>query len=432
MEQSKKKLKQPWYELESNRDFILNSSREAPRAFLYNLWTPKVLVGKAAIGFMALHLLEEFAEDQRRVLIIVDPFLEKYADRVVGSLKARGFTCEIWKGVEPEVPIETVREGVKTCDAFKPTILITIGGGSAIDTAKAVFLLYEKPDVDFYNLIPLNAIGLRKKIKKFIAIPTTSGTGSEATLGSMVMDTTQNPPKKINISIMEMLPDLAILSTEFVKSMPAHLTAGTGIDALAHALSAYFCSCHNVFSDIFSLEAIELILDYLPRAYKRGNDLEARERMQIAAFLAGLAISNSGIAMDHSLGHSFGGTFHVHHGVCVGLFVPYAIQFVSKNTDRYIKVAELFGVKTQGKSNEKILEDLIQTYKNFLRALDLPTSIKEIDKPRITRQELDENLDLLAKNAFDDICTLDNFRMPTEKDFQKIFSYAYEGKDIDF
>ncbi|TFG18256.1 MAG: iron-containing alcohol dehydrogenase [Promethearchaeota archaeon] len=291
------KNSRPWYELPKNKEFIMRSSREAPRSFLWNLWTPKIMVGKAAVGFVSYYLLELFPEEERKVLIISDPFLEKSAIRVQKSLNSRGFQTKIWAGVEPEVPFYTIKEGVKVCEEFQPSILFTIGGGSALDTAKMVFLLYEKPDIDFYSLIPLNFLGLRKKIKIMIAIPTTSGTGSEATFGSMVKDTSQTPPKKINISIMELMPDIAILSTEFVEKMPPKLTAGTGVDALAHAFSAYMCSCHNTLSDLFSLEAIRLILKYLPRAFKRGNDLEAREKMQVAAFLSGSAISNAGIAL---------------------------------------------------------------------------------------------------------------------------------------
>ncbi len=410
----------------------MRTSREAPRAFLWNLWAPKVIVGKAAIGFLSIFLLEQFKEEDRNILIIVDPFLEKSAIRVEKSFKTRGFTCKIWKGVQPEVPIETVQEAVNVCNEFHPRILITIGGGSAIDTAKMVFLLYEKPDVDFYNLIPIDALGLRKKIKKLIAIPTTSGTGSEATFGSMIKDTSQDPPKKINISILEMLPDIVILSTEFVKSMPPKLTAGTGVDALVHGMSAYFSSCHNTLSDIVSLEAIKLVLKYLPRAYRRGNDLEARERMQVAAFLGGLGIGNSGVSMEHALGHSFGSVFPIHHGVAVGFFNPYAIQFMSKNSDRYIEVAKLFDIEIKDRSNQEILDDLVRKYKAFLRKLDLPTCVKEVKEPLIDKETYANKLDELVQFAWDDICTFDNLRVPTEEDLKEIFTYAYDGKDIDF
>ncbi|MHA1293501.1 MAG: iron-containing alcohol dehydrogenase [Promethearchaeota archaeon] len=424
--------KKSWYELPHNKEFVMRTSREAPRAFLWNLWTPKVMLGKAAIGFLSIFLAEQFKKEERKVLIVCDPFLESSGIRVQKSLSARGFECKIWKGIQPEVPLETVQEGVKVCDSFSPKILVAIGGGSTIDTAKMIFLLYEKPDIDYYNLIPINALGIRKKIKKLIAIPTTSGTGSEATYGSMVKDTSQTPPKKINVAILELLPDIAILSPEFVKNMPPKLTASTGIDALVHAFSAYLNSCRNTLSDIMSLEAIKIILKYLPRAYKRGNDMEAREKMQIAAFLAGLAISNSGVSMEHSLGHSFGTVFHVHHGISVGLFNPYAIQFIAKNSDRYIAIAELFGIETKNRKNQEILNDLIKIYKNFLKSMDLPTSIKEIKDPKIDEDTYMNKLDQLIAFAWDDICTFDSIRVPNKEDYKKIFIYAYNGKNIDF
>ncbi|MHA1343326.1 MAG: hypothetical protein ACTSQG_05035, partial [Promethearchaeota archaeon] len=180
------------------------------------------------------------------------------------------------------------------------------------------------------------------------------------------------------------------------------------------------------------LEAIKIILKYLPRAYKRGNDMEAREKMQIAAFLAGLAISNSGVSMEHSLGHSFGTVFHVHHGISVGLFNPYAIQFIAKNSDRYIAIAELFGIETKNRKNQEILNDLIKIYKNFLKSMDLPTSIKEIKDPKIDEDTYMNKLDQLIAFAWDDICTFDSIRVPNKEDYKKIFIYAYNGKNIDF
>ena len=256
--------------------------------------------------------------------------------------------------------------------------------------------------------------------------------GSEATFGAVVIDSTQTPPKKIGIAAMELIPDVVVLSTEFVEKMPPKLTAGTGADALAHAISAYLCSCHNTISDLLSLAAIKMILEFLPRAYKRGNDLEAREKMQIAAFIAGLSISNSGVTIDHSLGHSFGGSFLVHHGVSVGIFTPYAVQYMSKNTDRYIAIAELFNISTADRSNHEILKDFTREYKNFLKSLNLPTCVKEIIEPKITKEEYMSKLDQLVTFAMDDICSYDSLRVPNKEDFKELFIYAYDGKDVDF
>jgi len=432
IEESRKETRRSWYESDYYKDFVKRTSREAPRSFLWNLWTPKVMVGKASVGFLSNYLLEQVEEDERRVLIIVDPYLEKSGIRVQGSLESRGFECKIWTGVQPEVPFETIQDGVRVCNEFKPKILFAIGGGSTLDTAKLVFLFYEKPDIDYYNIIPITPLGLRKKIKSLIAIPTTSGTGSEATFGAVVIDSTQTPPKKIGIAAMELIPDVVVLATEFVEKMPPKLTAGTGADALAHAISGYLCSCHNTISDLLSLDAISLILEFLPRAYKRGNDIEARERMQIAAFLAGLSISNSGVTIDHSLGHAFGGLFSVHHGLCVGFFTPYAVQYMSKNTDRYIAIAELFKISTKDRSNHEILKDFTREYKNFLKSLNLPTCVAEIIEPKITKEEYMSKLDQMVNFALDDICTYDSLRVPTKEDFQKLFICAYDGKNVDF
>ena len=148
------------------KDFVKKSSREAIRNFQWSLWTPKVMMGKASVGFLATSLKEQVGEDEKRVLIVVDPYLEKSAIRVQRSLDARGFECKIWKGVKPEVPFETIQEGVQVCIEFKPKILFAVGGGSTLDTAKLVFLFYEKPDIDYYNLIPLTPLGLTLVIHK--------------------------------------------------------------------------------------------------------------------------------------------------------------------------------------------------------------------------------------------------------------------------
>jgi alcohol dehydrogenase class IV len=423
--------KKSWYQ--TNTDMVLKTTREAFRGFIANFWVPKLMVGKASITFLARYLIGQFPkESDRKTLIMVDKNLEKHANRIAASLGRRGFECQIWNGVEPEVPLYAVKTALKVCNSFKPQILIAIGGGSAIDTAKMVFLMYEKPDLDFYSMLPFDSLGLRMKIKQFIAIPTTSGTGSEATYGSMIKDTSQNPPRKIHVTNLELLPDIAIHSFEFVKDMPAPLTAGTGVDALVHAISSMLCSCHNTLGDTVCLEAIRLILKFLPRAYRHSNDLEARTQMQYAAYLAGLAVTNIGISLDHSLGHALGDLFEVHHGVAVGIFCSYAIQFIAKNSDRYIEIAKKFDVKVQGRKNEEILDDLINKYKDLLRSLDLPTSISELQMPAISKLDYMNELSGLEYMAWSDICNFVSLRVPNKDDLKKIFIYAYDGKNIDF
>ncbi len=415
-----------------NKERIIRATREAPRSYISNFWVPKVFMGKANLDMLSIYLFKQFKEEERNVLIIVDSNLEKYAIRVSEYLNKRGFKCQIWKGVVPEVPFDTVKQGLNICNELNPQVLIAIGGGSAIDTAKLIFLLHEQPDINLYNIMPQFFFGLRKKIKTFIAIPTTSGTGSEATYSLMFKDTSKTPPKKINITSIEILPDVVILSYEFVKNLPPYLTAGTGIDALVHAISAYLSPCYNTLSDYTSLEALRLVLKFLLRAYKRGNDTEAREKMQMAAFLAGLAMITSGVALEHSMGHSLGNLYPIHHGVAVGIFTSYIIQFFAQNSSRYIDIAQAFGVEIMDRPNQEILKELIEKYKEFLHSLNLPTSIKDCRKPLIEKENFLKNLDQLIEHTWEDIITFASLRIPNKEELKRLFIYAYEGTNVDF
>ncbi|MEJ2294101.1 MAG: iron-containing alcohol dehydrogenase, partial [Candidatus Lokiarchaeota archaeon] len=340
----------------------------------------------------------------------------------------KGFQIQIFDNVLPDAPKYTLIEGVKMCEDFQPKAIIAVGGGSTMDTAKGVFLLYEKPQVNLNNLMIPSYLGLRKKMNLLIAIPTTSGTGSEATTTTVITDTDRTPPKKTAVTLYELCPDIAVLHYDFVKSMPHDLTAGTGMDALSHALGAYMLTMSNIYTDMHNLKAIELILEYLPRAVKRANDMEAREKMLLAAYIAGVGFSNMVTNFDHGLGHSFGALFHIHHGLAVGIFLPTTIAFQGKVSKRFINIANIFGVDINEKEDDKILRELLERILKFARSFGFPISVKELNNPEITHEEYMNKSDQMVKYAYNDVTRLFSTRRLTPSQVRRLFEVGFENK----
>ena len=304
-----------------------------------------------------------------------------------------------------------------------------------MDTVKTVLIKYEKPEQDLLTILPyFSALGLRNKVKYWIAIPTTSGTGSEVAQAAVITDTRRDPPKKIIVVNDELLADIVILDTDFVKDMPPFLTMATGLDALAHAIGAFVSNWSSPYVDALNKMAIKEIVKFLPRTYKYGaNDLEAHNHMQMAALMAALgAQGNMTSGIDHALGHSFGKIFDVHHGLSVGTFLPYSIGFQRNVTDRWKKLCPIFGIEKENKNREELFKEFILALKNFIQSIDGPTSIKEIKNPVIKKEEYFEKLDLLVDYAFNDAVTLASTRQLNIDLYKKIFTYAWDGKNIDF
>jgi alcohol dehydrogenase class IV len=294
-------------------------------------------------------------------------------------------------------------------------------------------LKYEKPEQNLFMILPIGSIGLRKKIKYLVAIPTTSGTGSEVTSAAVLTDTNRDPPKKIEIMASEVVPDIAVLDPDFVKDMPPFLTMATGLDALAHSVGSYVSNWGTPFVDAMNLTAIKEVVKYLPRAYKYGaKDLEARAHMQMAATMAGLGFGNSIPGIDHSLGHSFGKVFGVHHGLSVGLFTPYSVDFQSKVTDRWMDLCPIFGVDTKDKDKDDLFEEFMLALKGFIHSLDGPTCIKDIKNPVINKEEFFDKIDIIADYAFNDAVSIFSYRTITPEIMKKIYEYAWDGRSIDF
>jgi len=428
----KKKL--AWYEAKIIKDMMALMGGRALRGGMSTYISSKVYQGKASLLRVANYLEATLDKEERRALIITDSYTQKFAKYITDYLDLIEMEYKIWSGVEPEVPIPTIYEGAKICEEFKPQVLIAIGGGSVMDTTKMVMVKYEQPEVNLFMILPyFGCVGLRKKMKYFIAIPTTSGTGSEVTQVAVITDTDRDPPKKLEVLSDELCADITILFTDFVKDMPPFLTMATGLDAFSHAIGSFVSNWGSPYVDAMNSTAIKEILKYLPRAYKYGaKDIEAREHMQMASLMAGIGFGNTTPGIDHALGHSFGKIFNIHHGLSVGLFTVYSIAFQAKVTDRWKLLCPIFNVQVENKSREELLIEFLQAVRDFIQSLDAPVSVKDMKNPVITKEEYFSKLDLLTNYAADDAVSLTSFRSMSEKLFKTIFEYSWDGRNINF
>ena len=421
-----------WYESETVQNSMGNLGGKAVRGVMSNYFSARLLTGKVGLIGLTGYLEATMDKEDRRALIICDEFTQRYVKKVTDLLDTIDMEYIVWPKVIPEVPLSQIEETAKLCEEFKPKVLIAIGGGSVMDAAKCTMIKYEKPEENLLMILPLGSLGLRKKIKYLVAIPTTSGTGSEVTSAAVMTDTDRDPPKKIEVMSDEIIPDVCVLDVDFVKDMPPFLTMGTGLDALSHSVGSYVSNWGTPFVDAMNTTAIKEVIKYLPRVYKHGGDLEGRAHMQMAATMAGLGFGNSIPGIDHSLGHSFGKIFGVHHGIAVGLFTPYAVDFQSKVTDRWMDLCPIFGVETKDKDRDALLIEFLQALKAFMHSLDAPTCVKDLKNPVINKEEYFDKLDVLADYAFNDMVSLFSYRTITPDTMKKIFEYAWDGKAIDF
>ncbi len=423
-----------WYEATIVKNMMALMGGRALRGAMSTYISSKVFQGKASLIRVAHYLEATLDKHERRALIITDSFTQKFAKYITDYLDLIEMEYKIWSGVEPEVPISTIDEGARICEEFKPQVLIAIGGGSVMDTTKMVMVKYEKPEKNIFMILPyFGSIGLRKKMKYFIAIPTTSGTGSEVTQVAVITDTDRDPPKKLEVLSDEFCADITILFTDFVKDLPPFLTMATGLDAFSHAMGSFVSNWGSPYIDAMNSTAIKEILKYLPRAYKYGaKDIEAREHMQMAALMAGVGFGNTTPGIDHSLGHSFGKIFNVHHGLSVALFTVYSIAFQAKVTDRWIQLCPIFNIQVENKNREELLDEFLQAVRDFIQSLDAPVCVKDMKNPVIIKEEYFDKLGLLIEYAADDAVSLTSFRSMSAKLFKTIFEYAWDGKNIDF
>ncbi len=366
-----------------------------------------------------------------RAFIVTDPMMVQlgFVDLVANHLRDAGMDVGVFSKVEPEPSVQTISIGAEKMLTFEPDWIVGLGGGSAMDAAKAMWALYENPGLDPADINPFEPLGLRRKAR-LIVIPTTSGTGSEATWATVLTDTAEK--RKLGTGSPEMTADIAIVDPALPAKMPPPLTADTGLDALTHAIEGYTCALRNDFSDAVCLKATQLIFDYLPRAVKNGSDMEAREKMHNAATLAGLGFGNAMAALAHSLGHSLGAVFHVPHGRAVALFLPYTIEFIQRGDaeTRFHEISRFLGLPAATPAEGAA--SLVDAIRDLSRKVGQPLTLKDTLGDSVSRAEFEAALDVLIANAEADSVIAMSDRIPTGDEVRQLFEYTYDGKEIDF
>ncbi|WP_017413402.1 iron-containing alcohol dehydrogenase [Clostridium tunisiense] len=376
-------------------------------------------------GEKSLEVLKTL-QGKKAIIVTGGSSMQKFGflDKVKNLLEEAKMEVRLFEGVEPDPSIETVMKGAEVMRDFGPDWIVSIGGGSPIDAAKAMWVFYEHPEITFDDIKdPFTIPTLRNKAR-FIAIPSTSGTATEVTAFSVITDY----KKKIKYPLADfnITPDIAILDTEIAMTMPKQLTAYTGMDALTHAIEAYVAALRSPFSDPLAMQAIIMIKENLLNSYN--GDGKARDNMHIAQCLAGMAFSNALLGITHSMAHKTGAVFHIPHGCANAVFLPYVIDFNKKACmDIYATIARNLGLK--GNTDEELVDALTDTIKDLNKTMDIPTTLKAYG---INEEDFNNNLDYVAENAIGDACTGSNPRAITVEEMKKLFTCIYNGTKVNF
>jgi len=340
-------------------------------------------------------------------------------DKVENNLKVAGMETRLIEGVESDPSVETVMNGVKVMNDFQPDWIVGLGGGSPMDAAKAMWIFYEYPEFTFEEAAkPFNLPELRTKAR-YVAVPTTSGTGSEVTSFAVITD--NKTGVKYPIADFNITPDIAVVDTDIAQSMPAKLVAHTGMDALTHSLEAYVSTMSNDLTDALAMKSIEMINNDLLKSFE-GQE-ESRANMHISQCLAGMSFSNAILGIVHSMAHKTGKIFKVPHGCANAIYLPIAIKFNAEiAADKYSDVSRRLGLK--GETVSEKVESLIQ-FVNFLnKQMNIPSTLKEFG---VDEKLFLDNLDDISKNAVADPCTGTNPRAITVDQMKELFKQGYYG-----
>lgn len=373
-------------------------------------------------------------QGKRAFLVVGGGSMKRFGflDQAVGYLKEAGMEVELFENVEPDPSVETVMKGAEAMKKFQPDWIISMGGGSPIDAAKAMWAFYEYPDTTFEDLIiPFNFPQLRTKAR-FCAIPSTSGTATEVTAFSVITDYEKGI--KYPLADFNITPDVAIVDPLLAETMPPKLTAYTGMDAMTHAVEAYVSTAHSDYTDPLALHAIKMVHEFLKKSYD--GDKGAKERMHNAQCLAGMAFSNALLGIVHSMAHKTGAAYsggHIVHGCANAMYLPRVIQYNAKNPNaakRYVEIAKLIGLN--GNTDNELIEALVSEIKAMNASLDIPDSIKAYEGGIIAEDEFMEKLSKVAELAIGDACTGSNPRIPTQEEMEKLLKACYYGQDINF
>ena len=387
--------------------------------------------------------LEELSnlKGKRAVLVLGGGSMKRFGfvDKAVAYLNKAGMDVKLIENVEPDPSVETVMKGAAIMREFEPDWIISMGGGSPIDAAKAMWVFYEYPETSFEEIIqPFSFPTLRSKAK-FCAIPSTSGTATEVTAFSVITDYQKGI--KYPLADFNITPDVAIVDPALAETMPPKLTAHTGMDAMTHAIEAYVSTLHCNYTDPLALWAIKLIAENLKNSYE--GDMEARKTMHDAQCLAGMAFSNALLGIVHSMAHKTGAAFsggHIIHGAANAMYLPKVIAYNAKVPEaakRYAEIAKFLHL--EGKTTDELVKALIRMLRDMNDQLNIPQSIKnygeggvKAEKSIIDEKEFLDKLSSVATLAIGDACTGSNPRQPSQEDMEKLLLAVYYDKEIDF
>lgn len=386
---------------------------------------------------------------KKKAFIVTDTFLYQngYTDPITNKLDEMGIKYSVFSNVAPDPTLECAIEGAKAMTAFEPDCIIAVGGGSAMDAGKIMWVLYEHPDADFMDMA-MRFIDIRKRVytfpkmgekATFIAVPTSAGTGSEVTPFAVITDGKSGV--KYPLADYELMPNMAIVDADMMMNAPKGLTSASGIDAVSHALEAYASVMATDYTDGIALRSLKMIFEYLPRAYDNGaNDPVAREKMANAATMAGMAFANAFLGVCHSMAHKLGAFHHLPHGVANALMLEEVLRFNASEVPtkmgtfsqydhphtlaRYAEVADYLGLG--GKTDEDKLENLIKAINDLKEKIGIKETIKDYD---VDEKYFLDTLDDMVEQAFDDQCTGANPRYPLMKEIKEMYLKAYYGKD---
>ena len=386
---------------------------------------------------------------KKRAFIVTDNFLYEngYTKPITDKLDEMGICHTTFFDVQADPTLENAKNGAEQMKSFKPDTIIALGGGSAMDAAKIMWVMYEHPDADFMDMA-MRFVDIRKRIYTFpkmgekayfIAVPTSAGTGSEVTPFAVITD--EKTGVKYPLADYELLPKMAIVDTDLHMSAPKGLTAASGIDAVTHAVEAYASMLSTDYTDALALKALKIIFEYLPKAYDNGSDVKAREKMANAATIAGMAFANAFLGVCHSMAHKLGAFHHLPHGVANALMINEVIRFnaddcpVKMGTfsqydhphtlERYAEIADHLGLG--GKTDSEKLNNLIKAIDDLKEKVGIKKAIKDYG---INEDDFINSLDEMVEQAFDDQCTGANPRYPLMSEIKEMYLNAYYGKEV--
>lgn len=410
----------------------------------------KVYFKRGCLG-VAMKELGKQVYNKKKAFIVTDKFLYQsgFTKRITDILDAEGIMHSTYFEVTPDPTLACANDGVKQMRDFGPDVIIAVGGGSPMDAAKIMWVMYEHPEVDFQDMA-MRFMDIRKRVYTFphmgdkalfVAVPTTAGTGSEVTPFAVITD--EKTGTKYPLADYELMPDMAIVDADLMMNIPKGLTSCSGIDAMSHALEAIASVMATDFTNGIAREAVKLIFEYLPRAYEKGaHDAEARDRMANASCMAGMAFANAFLGVCHSMAHKLGSYWHLPHGMANSLMLEEVIRFNSAEQPtkmgtfpqyaypqckaRYAETARFVGCK--GKTDDECVEALIKKLKELQAAIGQPKTIKEALGDKVTEEQFLERLDAMTEDAFDDQCTGANPRYPLMSEIKQMYLNAYYGR----